>query len=277
MRELQTWMMNTISAPIPPRAREVEKVILPSHTLEPLERIEIYRDMYGVRMVEAIDADFPALATFLGHHKFESLALAYTRRYPSMSYTLNRLGDRFPKFIAEEAKVTRRAFLADLARLELAMTDVFDEAESPMLEADALAGLAPEELAIARLRTIAALRLVDTAYPVSEFFDDYRNERELVAPRKRASWIAVHRRDYSVYRMPLTRGGFAMLRSLQEGSTIGEAIDAVVDATDAVPQRDELFGWFRDWTAAGLFTSLECCGEATAFQPPSERLRRRTP
>src|SRR5207248_5193615 len=108
-----------------------------------------------------------------------------------MSSPLNRLGDHVPKFIAEEANITRRPFLADLAKLELAMTDVFDEAESPSLEADALAGLAPEELAIARLRTIAALRLIDVAYPVSEFFDDYRHERTLVAPRKRASWIAI--------------------------------------------------------------------------------------
>jgi hypothetical protein len=257
MREMQTWMMDAIASPMPPRMAEVEKVILPSHTLEPLQRLEIYRDMYGVRMVEALDADFPALAAFLGHHKFEALVNAYVQRYPSMSYTLNRLGDHFPGFIANDAKITRRVFLSDLAKLELAMTDVFDEAESPSLEAGALANVAPEKLGSARLRTIAALRLVAASYPVDEFFADYRNERDLVAPRKRATWLAVHRRDYSVYRMPLERGAFAMLRSLQEGSTIGDAIDAVIDATDSVPQRDDLFGWFRDWTAAGLFTSLE--------------------
>src|SRR5207247_454389 len=118
---------------------------------------------------------------------------------------LNRLGDHFPHFIESEAKITRRVFLADLARLELAMTDVFDEAETPSLEEGALAGVAPERLGAARLRTIAALRLISASYPVSEFFDDYRNDAKLVAPRKRATWIAVHRRDYSVYRMPLTR------------------------------------------------------------------------
>jgi len=257
MREMQTWMMEAISAPLPPRAADVEKIILPSHTLEPLERIELYRDMYGVRMIEAMEADFPAIAAYLGHHKFAHLVHDYTQRHPSMSYTLNRLGDHFPKFIAEETKITRKTFLSDLAKLELAMTDVFDEAEMPPLEAGALAGVAPENLGAAQLRTIPSLRLIEASYPVSEFFDDYRHERDLVAPRKRASWIAVHRRDYSVYRMPLTRGAFAMLRSLQEGSSISEAIDAVIDTTGAVPQRDELFGWFRDWTAAGLFTSLE--------------------
>lgn len=257
MRELQTWMYGAIAAPEPPPALEIERVILPSHTLQPAERLELYRDMYTVRMIEALEADYPAVAAFLGHHNFGHLVHDYTQRHPSSSYTLNRLGDAFPDFIANETKIDRRQFLADLARLELAMTDVFDEAESPLLDANALSGVAPERLASARLKTIAALRLIATAYPVNKIFDAFREEQPLVAPRKRASWLAVHRRDYSVYRMPLTRGAYAMLLALQQGSAIGEAIDAAVAATGSVPQRDELFGWFRDWTAAGLFTSLE--------------------
>lgn len=254
MRELQTWMLNTIAAPLPPPPADVAAHILPSATLQPEERIALYRDMYEIRMVEALEADYPALRVLLGHDKFHALAWDYIQAHPSTSYTLNDLGDAMPEFLEQHVgRASARRFLhADLARLELAMTHVFDEAEAAPLEAEAFAGLDPEKIATTRLRTIPALRLLALRYPVNELFTAYREEEKLVVPRKKKQWLAVHRRDYSVYRMPLTERGFVMLSGLRDGRTIGETIELLPHLTG-----DELFGWFREWSAAGLFTSLE--------------------
>jgi hypothetical protein len=248
MRELQTWMMEAIASPLPPASEEVLARILPSHTLEPEARLDIYRDMYEVRLIEALEGDYPALAALLGHAKFHKLAGAYVAKYPSTSYTLNRLGDRFPDFVAATA---RRGVITDLARLELAMTEVFDEAETAAMDADALAGIDHRQLASVRLVTIPALRLLALQYPVNDLFSAYREDRPLVTPRKRASWLAVHRRDYAVYRTPLTERAFAMLSALRDGQAIGEAVESVPNLT-----ADELFTWFREWSAAGLFRSI---------------------
>jgi hypothetical protein len=252
MHDLQTWMLNAISAPLPPPPPDVAAHILPSATLQPEERFALYRDMYEVRMVEALEADYPALRALIGHSKFHRLIWDYVQAWPSTSYTLNRLGDRLPEFVEGHIPSTRRPLLADLARLELAMTHVFDEAEAPPLGADAFAGLDPERIAGVRLVTIPALRLLALRYPVNELFSAWREEEALVVPRKRAQWLAVHRRDYSVYRTPLSERGFVMLSALRDGKTIGETIELLPHLTG-----DELFGWFREWSAAGLFTSLE--------------------
>src|SRR5438876_225142 len=74
MRDLQTWMLSAISAPLPPPPPDVAAHILPSATLQPEERIALYRDMYEVRMVEALEADYPALRALIGHSKFHRLA-----------------------------------------------------------------------------------------------------------------------------------------------------------------------------------------------------------
>lgn len=252
MRDLQTWMLSAIAAPAPPPPSDVAAHILPSATLAPEERFELYRDMYEIRMVEALENDYPALRAFLGHAKFHRLAWDYIQAHPSMSYTLNRLGDQMPRFIEGEAKTTRRALLSDLARLELAMTEAFDEAEAAPLDAGAFAGLDPARIADVRLITIPALRLLALRYPVNELFSAYRADEALVAPRKGSQWLAVHRRDYSVYRTPLGERAFVMLSSLRDGKTIGETVERLPHLTG-----DELFGWFREWSAAGLFTSLE--------------------
>jgi hypothetical protein len=255
MRELQTWMLGAIAAPLPPHPADVAAQILPSSTLEPEERLELYRDMYEVRMVEALEGDYPALRAFLGHAKFHRLAWDYIQAHPSTSYTLNRLGDRVPEFVGNDPRTARRALLADLARLELAMTEVFDEAEKAPLGAGAFAGIDPAQLAATRLATIPALRLLALRYPVNDLFTAFREEGALVAPRKRASWLAVHRRDYSVYRTPLTERAFVVLSALRDGKTIGETIELLPHLTG-----DELFGWFREWSAAGLFSDINVTG-----------------
>jgi len=251
MRELQTWMMGVIVATQPPPPADVAAHILPSATLEPEERIELYRDMYELRMIEALEGDYPALRAFLGHAKFHRLAWDYVQMHPSTSYTLNRLGDHLPEFIETDAKRARRLLLADLARLELAMTEVLDEAEAAALDTAAFAGVDPTQLAGTRLVTIPALRLLVLRYPVNDLFTSFREEEALVVPRKRPSWLAVHRRDYSVYRTPLTERAFVMLSALRDGKTIGETIELLPHLTG-----DELFGWFREWSAAGLFSDI---------------------
>jgi len=252
MRELQTWMLDAIAAAHPPDPAVVASHILPSGTLAPEERIELYRDMYEVRMIEALEADYELLNAFLGHGKFHRLAWDYLQAHPSTSYTLNHFGDRMPEFIESEATTTRRALLADVARLELAMTEVFDEAESTPLEAAALSAVDPAQLAGVRLVTIPALRLLALRYPVNDLLNAFRNEEPLVPPRKGAMWLAVHRRDYAVYRLPLTERAYVMLSALRDGRTIGETIDLLPHLTG-----EELFGWFREWSAAGLFTDIK--------------------
>src|SRR5204862_520300 len=83
------------------------------------------------------------LLALLGEERFTELVRAYVEAFASRSYTLNRLGDRLPGFLASWGPRRGRALRADLARLELAMMEVFDEVETPPLVAEALARVAP--------------------------------------------------------------------------------------------------------------------------------------
>lgn len=247
MRELQEWMYTHITAPLPPPDAEVATRILPSRTLQPSERLALYRDMYTVRMTEALETDYPAFAALFGHHAFEHLVEAYCARYPSSSYTLNRFGDHFPQFVAET--MPRRRALHDLARFELAMTEVFDEAESPVLDANAIANVPPEAVESLRIVPIRALRLLALDYPVNDLFRRFRDDEPLRVPRPKKTWLAIYRREFAVLRMPLTEGAFALLSMLCDGAPLGEVVMRF-------PDQQELFTSFRDWTASGLFSAV---------------------
>ena len=92
-------------------ADEAREMVLPSKTLSSLERLDIYRDMYLLRMEEALSIDYPSLKHFLGDEEFMRMVARYVDVYPSRSYTLNRLGDHLCEFIDTLDDLPQAGFL----------------------------------------------------------------------------------------------------------------------------------------------------------------------
>ncbi|HVO09737.1 MAG TPA: DNA-binding domain-containing protein [Vicinamibacteria bacterium] len=248
--------------------KAIEEVVRPSWSLTAVERVEVYHGMYLLRMVEALESDFPAVRHFLGEEAFAELVRDYVERYPSRSYTLNRLGDHLPQFFAEEVDRPDAAFLHDLARAELAATEVFDEEPSPVLEAEALRRVPQLALAQARLRPIDALRLLELRHTVVGHLEAAKHGRPAPRPRRRRSHLAVYRRDYTVLRREMTGDEYGMLSALVAGQPLGEAIGAAALRLRAARREETVFRWFRSWVAEGLFSAIDCEPEAARGSQP---------
>jgi len=229
---------------------EALELVMPSATLTSLERVAIYRDMYLARLGEALETDYPALLHYLGKEGFYDLIARYVDEHPSHSYTLNRLGDHLPDFISRQNDLAKREFLHDLARLELALTEVFDAEESPVLTQEAIAAVPPETWETARLKAIAAFRLLAFRYPVSQYVGAVDEENPVPTIRKRNTWVAAYRKNYQVHRLDLKRPAFELLSALVSGMPVGAAVEKF-----RVGER-QLFAWFRDWTSEGFFQSV---------------------
>jgi hypothetical protein len=238
---------------------DVDAVILPSPTLTSAQRVEVYQGMYLLRMEEALATDYPGLKHFLGDEDFFALVRDYVQIHPSKSYSLNRLGDRFPDFVAVAPDVRRRDFCADLARLELALALVFDAPETKALDASVIESIAPEAWETAVLRPIAAFRLVALRYPASAYLDTLTDpEHRHPEARRKDTYVACYRRDYGVYRHDLTRAAHDLLADLVRGVTLGAAVAAALKRGGRHrPKQDDLFKWFRQWVAGGVFASVE--------------------
>lgn len=267
---LQHWMQEVVvhpgtteealAAPGPRSeiaAGGVEDLVLPSHSMTAAERIGVYHDMYLLRMEEALATDYPVIRYELGDHQFGHLVAEYVQAHPSRSYTLNRLGDHLPGFFRDRPEWPRAAFLHELARLELAMTEVFDEAESPVLGADDLAAVPADAWEHARLEPVAAFRLVAFSYTVLHHLEAYHQDRPSPSPRRRATWLALYRRDYAVRRLELSRPQHALLAALADGTPLGDALATAAAKLRTTRQQQEIFRWFREWVAAGVFAAIE--------------------
>ncbi|NOZ93337.1 MAG: hypothetical protein GXP47_01185 [Acidobacteria bacterium] len=269
LHDTQRWLQAVISSPgttleaiedpgaatlLPPE--RLGELIRPSWSLEPAERVGIYHGMYLLRMEEALETDYPALRYYLGEEAFSGLVAAYVAQYPSRSYTLNRLGDHLPDFL-EASDWADAGFLADLARLELAITGAFDAEQSETLTAEALQAVPPESWESARLVPVPSLRLLALRHDVLPHLKAFHQERPNPRPRRRATWIAVHRSQLAVYHLELRRPAHALLKNLVDGVSLGDALALAVTRVKASKRQEQVFTWFRQWIADGFFASVE--------------------
>ncbi len=232
-------------------------VVRPSTSLTAAERVGVYQGMYLSRMREALESDYPGLARFLGPEGWESLVTAYVQAHPSRSYTLNVLGRDLPDFVGA-ARVRRPAFCRDLARLEWAVSEVFDAPETPPLTEAALASIAPADWERARLVPVAALRLVVLEHDAGAHLDALRDAKRRRLPvRRRRCRVVVHRRSYAVFRREQAAAAFALLEDLVNGLAVGRALARAQARHRKRLGLDEAFRLFRDWAAMGLFQAVE--------------------
>jgi hypothetical protein len=277
---LQSWMQSVIVHPGPveealssPEAAalvppgRLAQVLLPSASLTAVERIGIYKGMYVLRMAEALESDYPALAHYLGEARWSALVGAYALRHPSRSYTLNVLGRELPSFVLEAPGLPARGFCHDLARLELAVTEAFDEAETPRLGESELAAVPEAAWERARLLPIAALRLLELRWNANQWLDSVKDDRhDHPRPRKRAARLVVYRRTFAVFRRELPLPAYRLLADLVAGTPVGRALSAALQRTGA-PGPEALTRWFREWAADGLFARVEHAGRAQRGGP----------
>jgi hypothetical protein len=251
---------------------ELEAVVRRSRNLTAAERLSIYANAYYARLLECLGACFPVLQRALGDDLFESFAFEYLQRYPSRSYTLDRLGESFPRFLEEtrpdretgEGGVAWPDFLIDLATLEWTIAKVFDGPGvegQPLLTPETLQAIPAERFAESRLVPVVCLRLLAFRYPVNTYYTAARHAEEgeeVPIPEPGEEHTALLRRDFIVRRYPLTGPQHALLQALQAGATIGDAIVAAAAASDLDDDAlgAELQEWFRFWSVEGFFESV---------------------
>lgn len=251
---------------------ELETIVRRSRSLTASERIGIYAHAYYARLLECLGESFPVLRRVLGPELFEPIAFEYLQRHPSKSYTLDRLGDRFARFLEEHRAADAGEppawpeMLADLARFEHAIARVFDgpglEGEPPLAVED-LQTLGAEGFAAARLVPAPSLRLLTFRFPLNDLYTAARRadeEDELQFPAPGIEHVALCRRDFVVRRYPLTPIEHALLASIVGGATVGEALAAAAEVAECSAPGEDLGPLlersFAAWTVAGFFRGV---------------------
>ena len=202
--------------------------------LSPAERLDLYANMYFLRLVEAVRADFPCVEALLGEVAFEAQVASYVRAHPSTQPSLDALGGRFEAHL--RAGPGLGAEVADLAALEHARAEVLTEGDAEPVAKDALAALGPERVGEARLTLIPALRVLTLSTDVGPLWQALEDAGPWTGPGRpstalgmnqgalgvNGSAFVVWRRDFEVFHAPISSEEALALRLADGTRTVAE-------------------------------------------------------
>ncbi|TNF60007.1 MAG: DUF2063 domain-containing protein [Rhodobacteraceae bacterium] len=197
-------------------------------------RYNVYRNNVAVSLREALHEGFPTIAKLLGAQNMDGLAGIFLRRHPPSSPLMMLYGEAFPDFLAGMPQLAHLGYLADVARLDLAMRQSYHAADADPIDPADLAALPPERLVETRLTLAPALRLIRSAWPIHAIWR-FNTEEGAPRPEPGAQDVVILRPGFDPEPHLLPPGGADVIAALHQGHSLGAALDA---ATGRVPDFD---------------------------------------
>ena len=209
-----------------------DKVIRPSLKLSAKQKIEIYSKGYILRLLECMEAEYPASNKLLGQNLFHTFVKAYLVQLPPNSPDLYNLGEAFPAFLkASQPKVNtlnENNLMYDLP-VNLAMF------ERCIAEVSRIEGLENrvEEGAGNQMRylfntttiyTSPCLKLLTLQFPLVDFVQHVYNDLEPEVPVKRDSFVCICRKNYRINFNELEAWQWHFLNNLQNKTNYMAAV-----------------------------------------------------
>jgi hypothetical protein len=160
----------------------------------------------------------------------------------------------------------------DMARLEWAHIEAFDNTAKPTLAVDSLRNADPAAI---RLELQPHLTLLELGYEVDDYLIKLKHggglraeasnalkARRAVKPsrlkwrlRPKTIFLAVHRHDNTVFYKRLEPGQFRLLSAFQAGAALAEACERLAASGEA--DLGDIKSWFETWAALGWFCQME--------------------
>lgn len=214
-------------------------------------RFDVYRNNVAVSLTEALETAFPVIRKLVGENNFKTLAGNFLRETPPESPFMMDYGAALPAFLERFAPTAQIGYLADIARLEIALRESYHAEDIAPLDPAVLQGFPPERLLATAFTLAPSVRLVRSSWPIHAI---WRFNIEPLAPKPEmtAQDVLVLRPEFDPAPHLLGSGGGVVIAALLGGQTLEAAIDS---AATINPEFD----------ASGVVSLLLANGAVTAL------------
>lgn len=162
-------------------------------------RFDVYRNNVMSSLVQAMRDGFPVIRRLVGEAFFAPLAGAYVRAHPPTSPVLFTYGADFPTFLETFPPAASLPYLADTARLELALRRAYHAGDARAVDAQALSQPGIER---AHITLAPAVAVLSSPYPIHAI---WRANMDPTAPKPTsgAQSVLVTRADWDPLPEPI--------------------------------------------------------------------------
>jgi hypothetical protein len=221
--------------------------------------LDVYRDGYALRLIEALTTDYPGVMAMAGPADFDHMARAYIAAHPSRHPSVRWYGRGMADFLANTEPYSRTPAAAEMARFEWALGEAFDSPDVTPITADALMALPQEAWETLSFSTLPSLRRLILAFEAPQAWQrreevdsgDLSVER---APEP-LTW-AIWRPDLVSNFRSLDADEAAMLDALVEGRPFPELCEVVAPFTGEEQAPARAAGLLRAMVEGGMIAGF---------------------
>lgn len=208
--------------------------------IAPLDRLSIYRNTFTQTLIRALRLSYPAVDRLVGAAFFDAAAADFVVQRPPRSCFLDEFGGDFSAFLEQFAPAASVPYLADVARLEWAVSRALHAPDAEPLSVASLGSVDTADYAQICFTPHPSVSLIHTIFPAdviwSAVLED--NDAALAAMDLAAgpAWLIVQRGPSSVDIERLDEALWRFVSALCAGCPLGTALGEHpgIDATAAL-------------------------------------------
>ncbi|MDO8799368.1 DNA-binding domain-containing protein [Phenylobacterium sp.] len=189
----------------------------------PEPRLDIHRNNRMASLAASLAIAFPATLRIVGEDYFHAMAREFIQASPPRGPVLLAYGDELPDFIAAFPPAADIPYLADVARIEAAVTRAYHAQDALPLGVEDLQWLNGPGAQDVRLRLHAAVFVLRSPFPAATLWEHNLAADWVPVADWRGEDVVVCRPQMEVLVRVLPPGAGDFLQALMGGHSLGEA------------------------------------------------------
>lgn len=220
-----------------------------------IERVDIYRDGYSLRLLEILEKSFPILVKMIGTEKFTEIGRQYIDAYPSHDFNVCLYGRYFPQFLFDQQY---DPFWSEVAEFEWALSLALDAPDAPQIDATSLGGITAEDWPYLQFTLHPSIAFYQFQYNTPKVVLAYLYEQdppEIVREDQPKDWV-VWRLDLQSYFDALTTEQVWMMSNINQGKTFAELCEGLCQWLPEEEVGQFAAGSLGTWLQKGIFSGF---------------------
>lgn len=205
------------------------------------KRLAVYRNNIVGSLTDVMLDSFPTLKALVGEEFLTQMGRSFILEHPPSHGCLNFYGTGFDQYIENFPPAQELPYLADIARLEIALNDSYYAKDEGALTPQSLGNIPEAELSTLPLILMDHVKLIQSLYPLDEIYNFCNTENPDGELDLNAGGVKlmIFRADLETHLKTLSDSEFHFLSLCEKQAALS---DAIAETVNTYPDFD--FGAF---------------------------------
>jgi len=242
-KSMMSWLIDKNSDAVKPDivdTGEVNKVSVE-------QRLAVYGNAYGYRLIDALSENYPAVHTLLGDDDFYKMTYAYMDAYPSQHFSLRYFGHKLEDFLKTYHQDI--PILTEMARFEWALRKGFDAEDCKTLTIEDLQKIAINQWGDLKFIFHPSVSRLDLEWNTPQLWSAIDENSEPMPAEKHEypyAWLLWRKELLTYYRSLDVDEAWSLDTALQ-GGNFSELCEGVCEWIDAEHAPTRVAGFLSQW------------------------------